>query len=132
MRPSQARKRWQPMREILAEFSGLRGFAFRAIFCAWRLLVHTAQADAVVAENQKLRSILGRKANDIWTMRKDELVRTATAETGLTLEQATAMNIRATIYEGVGPGGPARDAFRLCAAGPLFGATCGRFVVSAF
>ena len=53
------------MTETLADFNGLRGFAFRAIFCAWRLIMHTARADAVVAANPKLRSILGRKANDI-------------------------------------------------------------------
>ena len=60
----------------------------RAVFQAWRIVTVTMLLEAVRSELGRLKEKLGKQAESIWRMKKDELVEVARRELGLTQAQA--------------------------------------------
>jgi DNA-binding XRE family transcriptional regulator len=65
----------------------------RQIFQAWRIVAVATLLEALRAEHGKLQEKLGKQAESIWRMKKEELVEVARRELGLTQAQAASETV---------------------------------------
>ena len=64
-----------------------RSAMLKVILAFWRLQVSLRRAAALEAEVTRLKAVVGRRAGNIWEMRKDELMEVARKELGFTTAQ---------------------------------------------